>query len=59
MRLAPVLPYITVHAGKCYKSLINSGATLSLVRYSTYQNIDNNLKTAIQTTSLHQTMADG
>ena len=40
-------PTITVHAGKCYKALIDSRAAVSLVRYSTYQNIDNNLKTSI------------
>ena len=25
-------PTITVHAGKCYKALIDSGATISLLR---------------------------
>ena len=44
---------------KHYKSLIDSGAAISLVRYSTYQNIDNSLKTAIQTTSIHLNSADG
>ena len=34
--------------GKCYKALIDSGATISLVRYCMYQTIDNSLKTAIQ-----------
>ena len=29
-------PTITVHAGKCYKVLIDSGAALSLIRYSMY-----------------------
>ena len=29
-------PTITVHMGKCYKALIDSGAGFSLVRYSTY-----------------------
>ena len=32
-------PTITVHAGKCYKALIDSGPAISLVRYSTYQNL--------------------
>ena len=30
-------PTITVHAGKCYKALIDSGAAISLLRYSTYK----------------------
>ena len=48
-------PTITVHAGKCYKALINSGAAISLIRYSTYQLIDDSFKTPIQptTTMLH------
>ena len=28
-------PSITVHVGKCYKALINSGAAISLIRYLT------------------------
>ena len=52
-------PTITVHAGKCYKALIDSGAAISLVRYSMYQNIDNSLKTAIQVTSIQLNTADG
>ena len=52
-------PTITVHAGKCYKALIDSGAAISLVRYSTYQKIDNSLKRAIQVTSIHLNTADG
>ena len=28
-------PTITVHVGKCYKALIDSGAAISLLRYST------------------------
>ena len=39
-------PTITVHTGKFYKALIDSGAAISLVRYSMYQNIDNSLKIA-------------
>ena len=42
---------ITVHAGKCYKALINSGAAISLIRYSTYQHINNSIKTPIQPTT--------
>ena len=30
-------PTITVHAGKCYKALIDSGAAILLLRYSTYK----------------------
>ena len=41
---------ITVHAGKCYKALINSGAAISLLWLSTYQNIENSFKTPIQPT---------
>ena len=50
---------VTVHAGKCYKALIDSGSAISLVRYSTYQNIDDNLKTAIQATLIHLNTVDG
>ena len=32
-------PTITVHAGKCYKALIVSGAAISLLRYSTYKKL--------------------
>ena len=44
---APIMdcPTIMVHAGKCYKALIDSGLTISLVRYSMYQSIDNSSKT--------------
>ena len=41
-------PTITVHAGKCYKALIDSGAVISLLRYSTYQCIDNSFNTPKQ-----------
>ena len=44
-------PTITVHTGKCYKALIDSGAAISLIRYSTYQHIDNSFKPPIQTTT--------
>ena len=44
-------PTITVHAGKQYKALIDSGAAISLLRYSTYQNIDDSFKTPIQPTT--------
>ena len=44
-------PTITVHAGKCYKGLIDSGAAISLLRYSMYELIDNSFKTPIQPTT--------
>ena len=50
---------VTVHAGKCYKALIDSGATISLIRYSTYQHIDNSFKTPIQPTTAKLNTADG
>ena len=48
-----------MHAGKHYKALIDLGATVSLFRYSTYQNIDNNFKTAIKSTLIHLNTVDG
>ena len=50
---------ITVHAGKCYKALIHSGAAISLIRYSTYQSIDSSLKIPIQATTTKLNVADG
>ena len=44
-------PTITAHAGKHYKALIDSGAAMYLIRYSTNQLIDNSFKTPIQTTT--------
>ena len=52
-------PTITMHAGKHYKALIDSGAAISLFGHSIYQNIDHNLKTAIQSTLIHLNTADG
>ena len=52
-------PTITVHAGKHYKALIDSGAAISLIRYSTYQLIDNSFKTHIQMTTTKLNTADG
>ena len=40
-----------VHAGKCYKTLINSGADISLLWYYTYKNIGDSYKTPIQPTT--------
>ena len=50
---------ITVHAGKCYKALIDSGAAISLIRYPTYQLIDDSFKTPIQPTTTTLNTADG
>ena len=44
-------PTITVHFGKCYKALIDLGAAISLIRYSTYQHIDSSFKTLNQLTT--------
>ena len=52
-------PTITVHAGKCYKALIDSEAVISLLQYSTYQLIDNSFKTPIQPTTVKLNTADG
>ena len=52
-------PTITVHAGKCYKALIDSGATISLLRYSTYKEIEDCYKTPIQPTTAKLNTADG
>ena len=59
--MVPIMdcPTITVHAGKCYKALIDSGATISLLWYSTYKNIEDSFKTPIQTTTAKLNTADG
>ena len=51
-------PTIMVHAGKHYKALIDSGAPISLIQYSTYQHIDNSFKTQIQPTTAKLNTAD-
>ena len=48
-----------VHTGKCYRALIDSGAAISLIRYSTYQIIDSSFKTPIQVTMTKLNTADG
>ena len=50
---------ITVHAAKCYKALIDSGAAISLLRYSAYRNIEDSYKTPIQHTTAKLNTADG
>ena len=52
-------PTITIHVGKCYKALINSGAAISLLRYSTYKKIEDCYKTPIQPTVAKLNTADG
>ena len=50
---------ITVHAGKCYKAWIDSRATISLLWYSTYKNIEDSYKTPMQPTTAKLNTADG
>ena len=52
-------PTITVHAGKHYKALIDSGAAILLLRYSTHKNIEDCYKTPIQPTTAKLNTADG
>ena len=51
-------PTITVHAGKHYKVLIDLGATISLLRYSTYKNNEDSYKTPLQPTTAKLNTAD-
>ena len=62
-------PTITVHEGKCYKALIHSGPTISLLRYSSYKKIedcytaklntaDGSPMSAIGMTALHLRIAE-
>ena len=44
---------------KCYKALIDSGAAISLLRYSTYKKIEDCYKTPIQPTTAKMNNADG
>ena len=52
-------PTRTVHAGKCYKALIDSEAAISLLRYSTYKKIEDCYKTPIQPTTAKLNTANG
>ena len=52
-------PTVTIHAGKCYQALIDSGAAISLIRHSTYKQIDDPYKTPIQSTAAKLNTADG
>ena len=51
-------PTITVHTRKFYKALINSGAAISLIRYSIYMLIDDSFKILIQQTTTMLNTAD-
>ena len=51
-------PMITVYAGKCYKALINSRASILLLQCSTYKNIEDSFKTPIQPTTAKLNTAD-
>ena len=52
-------PTVTVHAGKCYQALIDSGAAISLIRHSTYKQIEDSYKIPIQSTAANLNTADG
>ena len=53
------LPYHNSPCRKCYKALIDSGATISLLRYSTYKKIEDCYKSPIQPTTDRLNTADG
>ena len=50
---------VTIHAGKCYQALIDSGAAISLIRHSTYKQIEDCYKTPIQPMAVKLNTADG
>ena len=50
---------ISVYAGKCYKTLIDSGAAISLLRYSACKNIWDSYKTPIQPITAKLKTVDG
>ena len=52
-------PTITGHAGKQCKALINSGAAISLLRYSIYQSIDDSFRTLLQPTTAKLNTVNG
>ena len=52
-------PTVTVHAGRWYKALIDSGVAISLIRYFTYQTVGSSFKTPIQTATTKLNTADG
>ena len=52
-------PTVTIYTGKCYQALIDSGAAISLLQYSTYKRIEDCYKTPIQPTAAKLNTADG
>ena len=52
-------PTVTVHAGKHYQALIDSGAATSLLQHSTYKRIEDCYKTPIQPMAAKLNTADG
>ena len=52
-------PTVTVHAGKHYQALIDSGAAISLIGHSTYKQFEDCYKTPIQTMAAKLNTADG
>ena len=52
-------PTVTVHVGKCYQALIDSGAAISLISHSTYKQIEDCYKTPIQPTAAKLNTIDG
>ena len=52
-------PTIMIHTGKHYKALIELGAAISLLWYSTYQHTDNSFKTPVQPTTAKLNTANG
>ena len=52
-------PTVTVHAGKHYKVLIDSGAAISLIRHSTYKQIEDCYKTPVQPMAAKLNTTDG
>ena len=53
------LPHLHSPCQKSYKALIDSGAAISLMRYSTYQHIHNSFKMPIQPTTAKLNTAVG
>ena len=52
-------PTVTVHTGKHYQALLDSGAAISLIRHSTYKQINDCYKTPIQSMPAKLNTADG
>ena len=54
LTVALITDCTTIHStcrNTCYKALIDSGAAISFIWYSTYQSIDSSLKTPLQATT--------